>query len=70
MQNQPDFNMAFENSIVELCHSMGKDGVKKLDTLLTQEKDHLQILADINNAFPQFQDLFSKELSKGYYASN
>lgn len=60
----PDYQKAFENAIVELCQTIGKDGVKRLDELLTQDKNHLKILTDINSAFPQFQDLFAKEISK------
>ncbi len=64
MQNQPDYKKAFENAIVELCHSIGKEEVKKLDALLIQEKDNMKILIDINKAFPQFQELFAKEITK------
>ncbi len=64
MNNQPDYKKAFENAIVELCQSIGKDEVKGLDSILTQDKNHLEILSDIYITFPQFQKLFSTELNK------
>lgn len=65
MQNQPDYKKAFENAIVEFCHAIGKEEVKKLDGILIQEKDEIEIFKDIVSSFPQFKDIYVSELKKG-----
>lgn len=63
MQSLPDYQKAFENSIVELCHSVGKDEVKKLDAILIQEKSEIEILKDIVTTFPKFLNIFRENLN-------
>lgn len=64
LPNAVDYKKAFENAIVELCHAIGKDEIKKLDRILIQEKPELEIFKDIIISFSQFKIIFSKEIKK------
>lgn len=54
----------FEDSIVELCKSLSPEKIKRLDSILTQEKKEEEIIKDIVEEFPNFKLIYVSNLSK------
>lgn len=51
--------LAFEDSIVELCKTLSSERIIILDNILSQKKDEITILKDIVHEFPNFQIIYS-----------
>lgn len=54
----------FEDSIIQLCQSLPPEKLQTLDSILTREKDEVEILEDIIKEFPNFKDIYAKKLAE------
>lgn len=54
----------FEESIIDLCKTLTPEKVKELDSILTQEKEELEIIKDIVKKFPNFKIIYAARLSE------
>jgi hypothetical protein len=70
MKNQSNLGQIFKSSVALLCNSVGKDGIRKLDSILVKNDPDEEVLINIFTAFPQFKNIFIQQLKKYSYDSN